>query len=133
MQLRIQKSRRCRPSGASSAVARAYGRYDAERWAMAPSGTRRVLNDALSIYFADATMASAFVARWWCVGAKVETPVTRWVWKRSHGRTSEAPPDERGGNRYVRPTATAPHSDSTQAVARGSSEGCRGFGYLSIR
>jgi hypothetical protein len=35
------------------------------------------------------------------------------VWKRSQGRTSEAPPDERGGNRYVRPTATAPHSDST--------------------
>ena len=31
------------------------------------------------------------------------------VWKRSHGRTSEAPPDERGGNRYARPTATAPH------------------------
>jgi len=25
---------------------------------------------------------------------------------------SEAPPDERGGNRYVRPTATAPHLDS---------------------
>src|ERR1700746_395865 len=35
------------------------------------------------------------------------------VWKRSHGRAREAPPDERGGNRYVRPTATAPHSDST--------------------
>src|SRR3984893_10292631 len=35
------------------------------------------------------------------------------VWKRSQGRTSEAPPDERGGNRYVRPTATAPHLDST--------------------
>src|SRR5688572_21107975 len=35
------------------------------------------------------------------------------VWRRSHGRTSEAPPDERGGNRYVRPTATAPHLDST--------------------
>src|ERR1700730_8517502 len=35
------------------------------------------------------------------------------VWKRSHGRTSEAPSDERGGNRYVRSTATAPHSDST--------------------
>src|SRR6201984_13877 len=35
------------------------------------------------------------------------------VWKRSHGRTSEAPPNERGGNRYVRPTATAPHLDST--------------------
>jgi group II intron reverse transcriptase/maturase len=35
------------------------------------------------------------------------------VWKRSHGQTSKAPPDERGGNRYVRPTATAPHLDST--------------------
>lgn len=31
-----------------------------------------MLNDALSIYFGDATLAGAFVARW-CVGAKVET------------------------------------------------------------
>jgi hypothetical protein len=31
-----------------------------------------MLNDAIPIYFADATLASAFVARW-CVGAKVET------------------------------------------------------------
>jgi len=31
-----------------------------------------VLNDAVSIYFGDATLASAFVARW-CIGAKVET------------------------------------------------------------
>jgi hypothetical protein len=38
------------------------------------------------------------------------------MWKRSHGRTTKAPPDERGGNRYVRPTETAPHLDSTQAV-----------------
>src|ERR1700724_41888 len=37
------------------------------------------------------------------------------VWKRSQGRTNEAPPDERGGNRYVRPTATAPHLDSTES------------------
>src|ERR1700740_3638482 len=35
------------------------------------------------------------------------------MWKRSHGRTSEAPPDERGGYRYVRPAATASHLDST--------------------
>jgi hypothetical protein len=28
--------------------------------------------------------------------------------------TFKAPPDERGGNRYVQPTATAPHSDSTK-------------------
>src|SRR5882724_1382821 len=41
-------------------------------------------------------------------------PATRWMWKRSHGRTNKAPPNERGGNRYVRPTATAPHSDSTK-------------------
>ncbi len=39
---------------------------------MTPSGTRGVLNDALSIYIGDATLASAFVARW-CAGYKVET------------------------------------------------------------
>ena len=42
----------------------------ADSWAMTPSGTRGVLNDALSIYFGAATLASAFVARW-CVVAKV--------------------------------------------------------------
>src|SRR5947208_15143139 len=42
------------------------------------------------------------------------------VWKRSHGRTSEAPPDERGGNRYVLPNATAPHLDSTIHVISGA-------------
>ena len=31
-----------------------------------------MLNDALSIYFIDPTLASAFVARW-CAGYKVET------------------------------------------------------------
>jgi hypothetical protein len=41
-------------------------------WEMTPSGMRGVLNDAVSIYFADATLASAFVARW-CVGTKIET------------------------------------------------------------
>jgi hypothetical protein len=43
----------------------------ANGWAMTPSGMRGVLNDALSIYFAHVTLASAFVARW-CVWAKVE-------------------------------------------------------------
>ena len=43
----------------------------ADGWAMTPSGTRGVLNDALSLYFAEATLASAFVARW-CVGSKPE-------------------------------------------------------------
>ena len=41
-------------------------------WALTPSGMRGVLNDALSIYFIDPTLASAFVARW-CAGYKVET------------------------------------------------------------
>jgi len=44
----------------------------ANGWAMTPSGTRGVLNDALSIYFRDPTLASAFVARW-CAGYSVET------------------------------------------------------------
>src|SRR5215467_15623532 len=41
------------------------------------------------------------------------------VWKRSQGRTSEAPPDERGGNRYVRPTATAPQQSTQSGHSRG--------------
>jgi hypothetical protein len=44
----------------------------ADGWAMTPSGMRGVLNDAVLIYFLDATLASAFVARW-CAGYKVET------------------------------------------------------------
>ena len=35
------------------------------------------------------------------------------MWKRSDGAT-KAPPDERGGNGYVLPNATAPHLDSTK-------------------
>jgi len=60
------------------------------------------------------------------------------VWKRSQGRTSEAPPDERGGNRYVQPTATAPHLDSTEETIHhdgtlfGKGTGCFG-GPVSVR
>jgi hypothetical protein len=43
----------------------------ADGWAMTPSGMRGVLNDALSIYFPDAALASAFVARW-CAGYRAE-------------------------------------------------------------
>ena len=41
-------------------------------WAMMPSGVRGVPNDTVSIYLADATLASAFVARW-CVGRRIES------------------------------------------------------------
>ena len=44
----------------------------AEGWAMTSSGIRGVPNDAVSIYFADARLATAFVARW-CASSKVET------------------------------------------------------------
>jgi hypothetical protein len=37
-----------------------------------PSSGMRGMRDAISIYFADASIASAFVARW-CAGSKVET------------------------------------------------------------
>jgi hypothetical protein len=40
----------------------------AEGWAMTPSALRGVLNDAVSIYFLDPTLAGAFVARW-CAGS----------------------------------------------------------------
>jgi hypothetical protein len=42
----------------------------ADGWAMTPSGTRGGLYDAL-FYFADATLANAFVARW-CTGTRAE-------------------------------------------------------------
>ena len=51
-------------------------------------------------------------------------PVTRWMWKRNHGGTIEAPPDERGGNRYVLPNVTAPHLDSTTRYRNGLSAIC---------
>ncbi|HEV8032022.1 MAG TPA: hypothetical protein VGP42_13480 [Stellaceae bacterium] len=57
----------------------------ADGWAMTPAGlrdgnrvagshsgaVRGVVNDAVAIYFLDATSAAAFVSRW-CVGSKVE-------------------------------------------------------------
>jgi hypothetical protein len=44
----------------------------ADGWWMTPSGVRGALNDAVSIYFLDATLASAFVARW-CAASRIET------------------------------------------------------------
>ena len=35
----------------------------ADGWAMTPSGIRGVVNDAVAVYFRDATIAAGFVAR----------------------------------------------------------------------
>jgi hypothetical protein len=43
----------------------------ADSWAMTPSGTRGVVNDAVAIHFADVAIASTFVARW-CRAQRVE-------------------------------------------------------------
>ena len=43
----------------------------ADGWAITPTGLRGVINDAVSIYFRDATVAAAFVGRW-CAGSEVE-------------------------------------------------------------
>ena len=41
-------------------------------WAMTPAGLRGGLNDAVAVYFRDAALAGAFVARW-CRGDRAET------------------------------------------------------------
>jgi hypothetical protein len=43
----------------------------ADAWAITPSGIRGVVNDALAVYFLEATLASAFVVRW-CAVQRVE-------------------------------------------------------------
>ena len=43
----------------------------ADGWAMTPAGLRGVVNDAVAIYFLDATLAAAFVSRW-CFLSRVE-------------------------------------------------------------
>ena len=55
------------------------------------------------------------------------------MWKQSHGRTTKAPPDERGGNRYVQPTATAPHLNSTQLRKYRCNATNRRFGRVARR
>ena len=44
----------------------------AQGWATAPAGTTGVVNNAIALYFEDASLAHAFVARF-CCGYRVET------------------------------------------------------------
>ena len=43
-----------------------------EGWVMTPAGFRGVVNDAIALYFLDANLAAAFVARW-CAGYRIES------------------------------------------------------------
>jgi hypothetical protein len=43
-----------------------------DAWAITPAGLRGIVNDAIAIYFLDATLASAFAARW-CAGYRVDS------------------------------------------------------------
>jgi hypothetical protein len=56
------------PGGLGSRLGRMKAWLDAncgaDGWAVTPSGTGGVVNDAVAVYFADPTIASAFVARW---------------------------------------------------------------------
>ena len=52
------------------------------------------------------------------------------MWRRSHGLAHRAPPTERGGNSDVRPTATAPHLDSTGNGPSAEVGGLRLYGRL---
>ena len=47
------------------------GNCGSDGWTSAPSSTRGIVNDTLAIYFADVTLANAFVARW-CAAQRIE-------------------------------------------------------------
>jgi hypothetical protein len=55
----------------------------ADGWAITASGLRGVVNDAVAVYFADATIASALVARW-CTGSRAPTGYFRYAMIRQH-------------------------------------------------
>src|SRR5438477_7281929 len=44
----------------------------ADGWAVTSAGLRGVVNDAIAVYFLDAALPAAFVARW-CAGREPET------------------------------------------------------------
>jgi hypothetical protein len=68
--------------------------WGSDGWPMTSSGTRGVLNDAVSIYFPDPALASAFVARCY-IGYKVEEGrgvqgARRWAGAAGRGAASDA-------------------------------------------
>jgi hypothetical protein len=62
------------PGGFGSRLNRIYAWLDencgADGWQITPSGIRGVVNDAIAVYFGNAVLAAAFVARWCAPGPK---------------------------------------------------------------
>jgi hypothetical protein len=67
----------------------------ADGWTSTPSSTRGVVTDALAVYFLDATIASAFVARW-CAAQRIE--IVDGVY-RVRDRRADIPPWKRACTR----------------------------------
>jgi hypothetical protein len=109
------------------------GNCGADGWAITPSGTRGVLNDAVSIYFRDATLASAFVVRW-CVASKVETEgglfrirddeLAPRIGTRLHRTPQKSPPSIIGSNGLLSNPTPAVQPDRGERVFMPQSGHC---------
>jgi len=86
--------------------------------AQAAGRVRGVLDDAISVFFVDATLASAFVARW-CQGSKAET--AGGVFQVREDQPSSA---DRGGPASDAMSVGRDHLPSDNASAPGSARLC---------
>ena len=114
---RVWEKRNCGPPSSRASVSRRAGRLST---ALASRKSPSLLSRGSSLCQQDVLADRADMRR------SSFSIATRCIFETSPDQifyTTKAPPDERGGNRYVQPKATAPHLDSTrignsQQVAR---------------